>query len=106
MGHENAAHGLLRPISKRDLFEAFSSYRMLVGEEHQKVDNIKRLYAPIKHKSPRKVLNFNETSNYTLNRHSNNVSSYNLLKERGFNSLDPNEEEPPKPSPPIANTNH
>ena len=31
--YEGRAEGLLRPISKRDLYEAFNSYRLLVGEE-------------------------------------------------------------------------
>jgi hypothetical protein len=28
----------MRPISKKDLFEAFNSYRVLVGEDEEKVN--------------------------------------------------------------------
>jgi hypothetical protein len=39
---------LIRPISKKDLFEAFNSYRVLVGEDEEKTNHLSRLYNPSK----------------------------------------------------------
>ena len=52
----------MRPISKRDLFDTFSSYRMLVGEDEDKVNTLSRLYA-----GKKSHLGHNPSS-YSLNR--------------------------------------
>ena len=92
---------LLRPISKRDLFEAFNGYRMLVGADEDKVDTLRRLYGNNK-RSQNNMSTLRGSSSHSQHR---DFSSTNLLKERGYESLIP-ADEIPKPSPPIANPNY
>ena len=42
--HKRAENGLVRPISKKDLFDTFNSYRMMLGEDEDKVKTMNRLY--------------------------------------------------------------